>query len=442
MTTLARVVFLALVAATFGAFFVAQRLKGSPPVVQLHGQRWLSPNGDGRKDRAELTLRVRESDMLTADLIDAAGNPVRRLVTERPIRPSRPVRVRWDGRTDDGTIAPDGVYRVRGSLLEQGRSVVNPKLITLDTTPPRPRVREHQARARSWARVPPEMSIRVSAGSRRRSATRFRVIRTDAGAPQLVAKGSRAPGLRRWHWDGRVGRQAGPVRGLRRAGAGARPRRQRRLQPGAGAVRRRRLARARPASPCARWPPSRRCARSPRARGRTSSSTRARAPTAGRSGAWAASGPCAAARWPRARRARCGCAPRAARVGLYLVELQAGRNRTEVPFLVQARERATMLVVVPAITWLGTDPVDDPPLRDGMPDTLDRAGRRPRALAARVRRRGRPPGGLRLGRGARALPGPQQDPLRPHERPRPRPVGRPARERPQGRPAGRAACAG
>ena len=44
------------------------------------------------------------------------------------------------------------------------------------------------------------------------------------------------------------------------------------------------------------------------------------------------------------------------------------------PFLVQARERATLLVVVPALTWLGTDPVDDPPLRDGMPDTLDRPG--------------------------------------------------------------------
>ena len=79
MTTLARVVFLALVAATFGAFFVAQRLKGAPPVVQLKGQRWLSPNGDGRRDRAELELRVRESDVLTADLIDEAGSPVRRL---------------------------------------------------------------------------------------------------------------------------------------------------------------------------------------------------------------------------------------------------------------------------------------------------------------------------------------------------------------------------
>ena len=61
--------------------------------------------------------------------------------------------------------------------------------------------------------------------------------------------------------------------------------------------------------------------------------------------------------------------------------------------LVQARERATMLVVVPAVTWLGTDPVDDPPLRDGMPDTLDRAGggrvRWPRVFASED---GRPSG--------------------------------------------------
>jgi hypothetical protein len=71
-----------------------------------------------------------------------------------------------------------------------------------------------------------------------------------------------------------------------------------------------------------------------------------------------------------------------------VVELQAGRAVTRVPLIVQARERATLLVVVPALTWLGRDPVDDPPLRDGMPDTLDRAGggrvRWPRVFAGGV----------------------------------------------------------
>ena len=390
MTTLARVVFLALVAATFGAFFVAQRLKGSPPVVQLQGQRWLSPNGDGRKDRAELRLRVRENDVLTADLIDAAGNPVRRLVTERPIGPARPLHVVWDGRTDDGTIAPDGVYRVRGTLLEQGRSVVNPRLITLDTTPPTPRVvriRPDQV----VGPVPPEMSVLVS-GVSPRSATRFRVIRTDTPEPVLVATGRRAPGLKRWKWDGTSGGKPVPpgvyvvqVRVRDRAGnIGSTPARvpfDAGDSPGPAGITVRALAAQPPLRPVTagekadffvdsrarpyRWAIRRVGAKRPVRRGKVA----------------------AGAKGPLKLRAPRGTS------GLYMVELQAGSHRTEVPFIVQARERATMLVVVPAISWLGSDPVDDPPLRDGMPDTLDRPGggrvRWPRVFAGED---GRPAG--------------------------------------------------
>jgi hypothetical protein len=371
VTTLARVVFLALVAATFGAFFVAQRLKGSPPVVQLQGERWLSPNGDGRKDRASLMLRVREPDVLTADLIDAAGAPVKRLVTERAIAPSRPLRVTWDARTDDGTLAPDGVYRVRGSLLEQGRSVVNPRLITVDTTPPRPRVTELRP-GQVVGPKPPEMSIFVT-GISQRSATRFRVIRTDVPEPQLVARGRRAPGLRRWRWNGRSGGEPVPagvyvvqVRVRDRAGnVGSNPVRvpfDPGDSPGPAGITVRSLAAQPPLRPVTagekadffvdsrarpyRWAIRRVGGKRPVRRGKVA----------------------AGAKGPLKLRAPRG------KSGLYLVELQSGRDRTEVPFLVQARERATMLVVLPAITWLGTDPVDDPPLRDGMPDTLDRAG--------------------------------------------------------------------
>jgi hypothetical protein len=390
VTTLARVVFLALVAATFGAFFVAQRLKGAPPVVQLKGQRWLSPNGDDRRDRAELELRVRESDVLTADLIDEAGTPVRRLLTERPIRPSGPVRVTWDGRTDDGTIAPDGVYRIRGTLLEQGRSVVNPRLITLDTTPPTPRV----VRIRPGQVVgpqAPEMRILVT-GVSPRSRTRFRVIRTDTPEPQLVAKGSREPGLKRWLWNGMSGGKPVPagvyvvqVRVRDRAGnVGSNPARvpfDPGDSPGPAGITVRSLAAQPPLRPVTageradffvdsrarpyRWAIRRVGGKRPVRRGKVA----------------------AGAKGPLKLRAPRG------KSGLYLVELQSGRDRTEVPFLVQARERSTMLVVVPAITWLGTDPVDDPPLRDGMPDTLDRAGggrvRWPRVFASED---GRPSG--------------------------------------------------
>ena len=59
--------------------------------------------------------------------------------------------------------------------------------------------------------------------------------------------------------------------------------------------------------------------------------------------------------------------------GAYLLELRSGRWRTTVPFLVQATERAPLLVVVPAMSWLGTDKVDDPPF-DGLPNSLADGG--------------------------------------------------------------------
>jgi hypothetical protein len=40
--------------------------------------------------------------------------------------------------------------------------------------------------------------------------------------------------------------------------------------------------------------------------------------------------------------------------------------------LVQSRERAKLLVVVPTITWIGTDDVDDD--HDGVPNSLEAGG--------------------------------------------------------------------
>ena len=379
MTALARIAFLALVAATFGAFFVAQRLKGSPPVVEVRGVRWFSPNGDGRKDRTDLTVRMRESDVLTADLVDAAGTPVRRLATERSVGPGRALRLRWDGRTDDGRVAPDGPYRVRASLARQGRSVVAPRLINLDTAPPRPRVTgivPGRSCGGETSQVvgprAPAMAICVRGISARR-ATRFQVLRTDAGEPRLVAKGRRPGGLRKWVWNGRTGgRPVLPgvyvvqVAVSDRAGnVGRNPRSvpfDAAESPGPAGITVRSLAAQPPLRPVTagrradffvdsrgrpyRWAIRRVGGRRPVRRGRVA----------------------AGAAGPLRLRAPRGTS------GMYVVELQAGRSTTRVPFPVQARDRATLLVVVPALTWLGTDPVDDPPLRDGMPDTLDRAG--------------------------------------------------------------------
>src|SRR3712207_8397596 len=46
----------------------------------------------------------------------------------------------WDGRDDAGARVADGTYRVRVIMRRQGRSVLVPRTIRLDTTPPVARV--------------------------------------------------------------------------------------------------------------------------------------------------------------------------------------------------------------------------------------------------------------------------------------------------------------
>ncbi|MGH2949187.1 MAG: N,N-dimethylformamidase beta subunit family domain-containing protein, partial [Solirubrobacteraceae bacterium] len=58
--------------------------------------------------------------------------------------------------------------------------------------------------------------------------------------------------------------------------------------------------------------------------------------------------------------------------GLYLLELRSEEDTTAVPVLVQSRERADILVVVPSLTWVGTTQVDQD--TDGVPNTLEAAG--------------------------------------------------------------------
>ena len=140
MTLLARIVFAVLVAATFGAFFVAQRLKHTPRVVEkFQARRFLSPNGDGRFERIPIRFAVKHTDDVTAEVVDDKDEYVATLFTDRHMRAGRPGPVVfWNGRTEAGRRAPDGLYRVRVGLRREGRSIVVLHAFMLDTTPPRP----------------------------------------------------------------------------------------------------------------------------------------------------------------------------------------------------------------------------------------------------------------------------------------------------------------
>ncbi|MCW2996641.1 MAG: hypothetical protein JWN65_190 [Solirubrobacterales bacterium] len=217
MTRLPRVVFALLVASTFAAFFVAQRLKHDPsPVPGYTATPVFSPNGDGRKDAQRINFKLRRADDVTIDVIDGRGDVVHKLVDDRFLKAYTPTRFTWDGRTAGGRLAPDGRYRMRITLRREGRSLVLPESFVLDTTPPVVRVTSIGPKPRSPRPLPkilPALDgqparVRFTAPARSSTAT---VFRTGPGRVTRVFGPSTIPdGVRTWTWDGST-RLAGPV---------------------------------------------------------------------------------------------------------------------------------------------------------------------------------------------------------------------------------------
>jgi hypothetical protein len=207
VTTAARVIFGLLVAATFAAFFVAQRLKHTPTVLQqVRGDRVFSPNGDGRKDRLRVTFRVKHTDVIDVDVIDRDDDVVASPVEARHLRAQTPITVTWNGRDGLGARAPDGIYRLQVTLRDEGRTVVVRRRYRLDTTPPQPVVTDVGPIGGPGPELLPNRGgvavIKTAPAGREPSVA---VFRTSAAKPRLVARLPLADRTARWNGlaDGR-----------------------------------------------------------------------------------------------------------------------------------------------------------------------------------------------------------------------------------------------
>ena len=174
-TRAAGVVFALLVAATIGAFFLAQRVKSTPATVtRFSVTPFCSPNGDGRFDGCRAAFLLKKADEITVSVVGADGDVVDEVVSDRSVPAYRNIRVLWRGTSDEGGRAPDGAYRFRVTLRDQGRSITLPRAFDLDTTPPRrtsprstarrsrgrARRTRSSARASAWSRSPTSASPR------------------------------------------------------------------------------------------------------------------------------------------------------------------------------------------------------------------------------------------------------------------------------------------
>jgi hypothetical protein len=374
VTAAARIAFALLVCATFAAFFAAQELKSTPPRVQdLKAFGFFSPNRDGRFDRARVSFFLKRGDDVRATVIDRGGDGVRVLVPGRRVRAGQTVRLVWDGLGGDHRPLPDGTYRIRLNLRRQGRAIVLPRNIVKDTTPPVVRVTSIGPQR---DRVPlPELLPRTDGKPARVSfqapprRKEVLVFRTDVNPARPVFDKpiELADDARHWNWNGKVaGRRVAAgtyvvvVRARDRAGnVGSSvplplaPGYGRTL-PGRGGITVRYLTAQPPSEPVLagqqvgvavssvdkdfRWSVRRVGERQIRKRGR---GTRSRV-----------------VHFP---------APRGSS-GLYIFEARTRTRRVAAPVVVQAQDSRDVLVVLPATTWQGLNPVDDD--GDGRPDTL------------------------------------------------------------------------
>jgi hypothetical protein len=355
-------IFVVLVLATVGAFFVIQRLKrGTPVATKIHLQRYVSPNGDGRLDRALVQFKLPKGDDVTVSITDANGDEVRRLA-DRPLRKGRH-RFRWNGRDGSAAVVPDGFYYLRVVLNGEGRGSFSRDGIEVITKAPHAKLDSVQP-ARIVPGAPQAVTVKFAGPAR--SPALISVYRTDQGRPRLVTRFDAPAGQHVATWDARIAGRPAP--------------------PGTYAfgVTVENVAQVAGSSPL-HLPPTAKTAVP--GTGLTIAGPSAAAPlepvrsgATARMGVTGISGPLRWTLTPLGSRKPLGRGrgvapgfsipvPRRAPTGVYLAGISSASGATVAPLAVQGRRRSRVLLVLPAITWQGLNPVDDD--ADGFPDTLD-----------------------------------------------------------------------
>ena len=125
-----------LLIATAAAFAITERLKlTKSPITGTHISKTFSPVCGCARSHANISVVLRHRDVVDVTIDGADRRPVRRLVAGESVLRGRAV-FHWDGSTDAGTRAPDGVYRVQIHLDHQHRTILIPNEIVLDTVAP------------------------------------------------------------------------------------------------------------------------------------------------------------------------------------------------------------------------------------------------------------------------------------------------------------------
>lgn len=131
---LSTAVIVGLLVATAAAFAITERLKlAKSPITGTKVVRaYLSPRAH---TTAAVNVRFRHADLVTVIVQDSGRHAVDTIVAGERLPKGRRTFT-WNGRTDVGTVAPDGTYRFEVHLAHQRRTILLPNPIVLETKLP------------------------------------------------------------------------------------------------------------------------------------------------------------------------------------------------------------------------------------------------------------------------------------------------------------------
>ena len=202
---LVRAVFAVMVAATLGAFGLAQQLKSDFPLVIRFATKpaHFSPNGDGYRDATQIGFDLSQAASVSFMVVNSEGTEVRRIVSDGRLAGDAKHRWAWDGRDDGGAVVPDGTYRMRVVRRDESRVIDSVKEIDVDTVPPRASLASAQPSVIATDLPGDTPSVRLSYRGPANRAPVMRVFRTGDGEPRIVRRFRGRPD-RTATWDGRV----------------------------------------------------------------------------------------------------------------------------------------------------------------------------------------------------------------------------------------------
>ncbi len=194
-----------LLAVTAAAFVRTEQQKlERSPVIVVDVDEVFSPVCGCSTSAAEIVLRLRRESRITLEIVDADNEVVRTLIADRPVRGR--LIASWDGRSDEGALVANGVYRPRLRLAAADRTYLLANRIRVDTRGPRAAIVSAEPRV-------------VSRGDSQRVSVRYRL--SELGQPLLLVDGRvRVRGQKRregkLEWYGNRARGKPARRGLHR----------------------------------------------------------------------------------------------------------------------------------------------------------------------------------------------------------------------------------